>query len=119
MASARPEQVTSPKTDPPPSAAPKRKLASRCRIVLALAPRRSETSDRPVLVVFIQCFSSAARFFQPLAENFETRLDQRGSSSEPRLPAGYVFDGEVVALDDGGRPVCRAARSRKPGNRQV
>jgi hypothetical protein len=21
------------------------------------------------------------------------------------LPAGYVFDGEIVALDDGGRPV--------------
>jgi ATP-dependent DNA ligase len=30
-------------------------------------------------------------------KRFESLLDT--------LPAGYVFDGEIVALDDGGRPV--------------
>jgi hypothetical protein len=32
----------------------------------------------------ILSLSLATRFFQPLAESFDTRLSQRGSSSEPR-----------------------------------
>ena len=35
------------------------------------------------LALLMRSFSLATRFFQPLADSLETRLSQRGSSSDP------------------------------------
>jgi hypothetical protein len=76
-------------------------LSNRTKLLIAIAVAALSAghfifgnSDRPIDVAVapqatidippMRSLSRATRFFQPLAESLETRLSQRGSSSEPR-----------------------------------
>ena len=48
----------------------------------------------------MRSFSLATKFFQPLADSFETRLSQRGSSSSPCSCLQEVFAGDAVAFGE-------------------